>query len=125
MSSSSDTTTTMTFSSESPSPVSRSLGTLRLTHTLLLLSRLVLPNTLLALAFVSSLVSALAMKNHAKLVEAVGSQILAPTVLPPRYRSSLPSIVMDRLLGLISNPYSLSVLACTGALLFGGLSLPS
>lgn len=112
------------------------------------MTEVVLPNVLLATAFASALFSSIALGNHTKLSEgksdlfglfparvpklirsvallkAVGNRFLTSQSAGSRRRQSNPvALILSRSYGLFGNPFSLMVLACTGTLLFGGLTV--
>lgn len=95
---------------------------------------IVMPNLLLALSLAACVFSNIVMGNHARLVAACGISTAAsggaPGVGGPRHGRSgsvlmRPSELASPLLALLANPFSLTVLFFSSALLFAGLSMPS
>ncbi|GAK67390.1 uncharacterized protein PAN0_018d5617 [Moesziomyces antarcticus] len=94
---------------------------------------IVMPNLLLALSLAACVISNLVMGNHARLVAACGISTAASGSAPPsaarhgRSGSVLmrPSELASPLLALLANPFSLTVLFFSSALLFAGLTMPS
>ncbi|TKY87489.1 hypothetical protein EX895_003503 [Sporisorium graminicola] len=93
---------------------------------------IVMPNLLLALSLAACVFSNIVMGNHAKLVAACGISTAASGGAPggPRHGRSgsvlmRPSELAWPLLALLANPFSLTVLFFSSALLFAGLTMPS
>ncbi|GAC94221.1 hypothetical protein PHSY_001792 [Pseudozyma hubeiensis SY62] len=93
---------------------------------------IVMPNLLLALSLAACVVSNIVMGNHARLVAACGISTAASggSSGGPRHGRSgsvlmRPSELASPLLALLANPFSLTVLFFSSALLFAGLTMPS
>ncbi|KAJ9475938.1 hypothetical protein PHBOTO_005992 [Pseudozyma hubeiensis] len=93
---------------------------------------IVMPNLLLALSLAACVVSNVVMGNHARLVAACGISTAASggSSGGPRHGRSgsvlmRPSELASPLLALLANPFSLTVLFFSSALLFAGLTMPS
>ncbi|CBQ71297.1 conserved hypothetical protein [Sporisorium reilianum SRZ2] len=92
---------------------------------------IMMPNLLLALSLAACVFSNMVMGNHAKLVAACGISTAASGGAPggPRHGRSgsvlmRPSELASPLLALLANPFSLTVLFFSSALLFAGLTMP-
>ncbi|SPO31622.1 uncharacterized protein UTRI_06348_B [Ustilago trichophora] len=93
---------------------------------------ILMPNLLLALSLAACVFSNIVMGNHARLVAACGISTAASGGAPggPRHGRSgsvlmRPSELASPLLALLANPFSLTVLFFSSALLFAGLTMPS
>lgn len=93
---------------------------------------IVMPNLLLALSLAACVVSNVVMGNHARLVAACGISTTAsgaPSGASRHGRSGSvlmrPSELASPLLALLANPFSLTVLFFSSALLFAGLTMAS
>lgn len=93
---------------------------------------ILMPNLLLALSLAACVFSNIVMGNHARLVAACGISTAASGGAPggPRHGRSgsvlmNPSELASPLLALLANPFSLTVLFFSSALLFAGLTMPS
>ncbi|KAJ1576021.1 hypothetical protein NDA11_006559 [Ustilago hordei] len=93
---------------------------------------IMMPNLLLALSLAACVFSNIVMGNHTRLVAACGISTAASGGAPggPRHGRSgsvlmRPSELASPLLALLANPFSLTVLFFSSALLFAGLTMPS
>lgn len=93
---------------------------------------IVMPNLLLALSLAACVFSNIVMGNHARLVAACGISTAASGGAPGGARHGRsgsvlmrPSELASPLLALLANPFSLTVLFFSSALLFAGVTMPS